>query len=125
MLVPKDFDKHPEARYPLIIHHGGIGTTELALAVGRPQLLLPRHLEQNLTGRALKDIGVALVLKRGFAPQDGIAAFNRLCGEAAFRERAMDFAANVHRLWRMDNAARIADRCVEIIAADRDTAPQP
>jgi len=29
-----------------IVHHGGAGTMHQAVAVGRPQLLLPRHLEQ-------------------------------------------------------------------------------
>ncbi|GAA0572462.1 glycosyltransferase [Caenispirillum bisanense] len=38
----------------LLIHHGGIGSTEDAALAGRPQLLLPRHLEQKLnTRRAL------------------------------------------------------------------------
>src|SRR5262249_38243178 len=30
----------------LVVHHGGIGTSEICLGLGRPQLLIPRHLEQ-------------------------------------------------------------------------------
>lgn len=36
------------ARTSMLIHHGGIGSLEEALMAGRPQLLLPRHLEQSL-----------------------------------------------------------------------------
>ena len=35
-------------RASFLIHHGGIGSIEDAALAGRPQLLLPRHLEQNL-----------------------------------------------------------------------------
>jgi len=39
------------ARATLLIHHGGIGSIEEAAMAGRPQLLLPRHLEQILNVR--------------------------------------------------------------------------
>ena len=42
----------------VMIHHGGLNTTETALAAGRPQLLLPIHLEHNLTARAVESLGV-------------------------------------------------------------------
>lgn len=43
------------ARASLLIHHGGIGSLEDALVAGRPQLLLPRHLEQWLNARRAVD----------------------------------------------------------------------
>jgi UDP:flavonoid glycosyltransferase YjiC (YdhE family) len=46
----------------LLVHHGGIGTTEQALAVGRPQLVLPRHPEQVLTALAVNALGGAAFL---------------------------------------------------------------
>ena len=51
-------------RCSLLIHHGGIGTLEVCLAAGRPQLLVPLHFEQSLnTANAVKR-GIALsVLK--------------------------------------------------------------
>lgn len=45
-----------------IIHHGGVGTLETALCIGRPQLLVPRHLEQRLNARNLADKGLARIL---------------------------------------------------------------
>lgn len=42
----------------LVIHHGGISTAETALAMGVPQLIASRHLEQHLTGRAVAATGI-------------------------------------------------------------------
>lgn len=43
----------------LVVHHGGLGTAQLALLAGIPQLVLPTHLEDHLTARALTRLGVA------------------------------------------------------------------
>ncbi len=43
---------HVLPRVSVIIHHAGSGVAELAMSSGCPQLLLPRHLEQKLTGDA-------------------------------------------------------------------------
>ena len=43
----------------LIFHHGGIDTAQTALALGRPQILAPRHLDQSLTAGLLADLGLA------------------------------------------------------------------
>ncbi len=39
------------------LHHGGLGSTETALAIGRPQFFLPKHLEQVLTVDAVVKSG--------------------------------------------------------------------
>jgi hypothetical protein len=39
------------------LHHGGLGSTETALAIGRPQFFLPKHLEQVLTVNAVVKSG--------------------------------------------------------------------
>jgi rhamnosyltransferase subunit B len=60
----------------LLVHHGGIGTTEQALAVGRPQLLLPRHPEQLLTALAVNALGCGAFLY-GQHPQEHLAPLLR------------------------------------------------
>lgn len=47
-----------------VLHHGGVGTAEAALAMGRPQFLLPRHGEQELTARAIEELGCGVNLAR-------------------------------------------------------------
>jgi UDP:flavonoid glycosyltransferase YjiC (YdhE family) len=46
----------------LVAHHGGLGTCQAALSLGRPQLLLPWHGEQRLHAEALTEIGCARFL---------------------------------------------------------------
>lgn len=48
----------------IIIHHGGIGTCEVLLGMGRPQLIVPRHVEQRLNARVLVKKGIAKSIDR-------------------------------------------------------------
>lgn len=53
-------------RASLLIHHGGIGSLEVAALAGRAQLLLPRHLEQSLnTRRALAALPATVTVGSG------------------------------------------------------------
>lgn len=53
------------ARSRVIIHHGGIGTCEQVLALGRPQLLVPRHFEQTSNAGCLMQYRCAVSLRSG------------------------------------------------------------
>jgi hypothetical protein len=46
----------------IAIHHGGLTTSIACLLAGIPQLILPRHIEQQLNGAALQRLGVAKML---------------------------------------------------------------
>jgi rhamnosyltransferase subunit B len=50
----------------VIIHHGGINTAETALAMGVPQMIVSRHLEQHLTGAAVAAIGAGRAVRGRF-----------------------------------------------------------
>jgi hypothetical protein len=77
------------ARASLVFHHGGIDTAQTALALGRPQLILPRYLDQRLTGEALGALGTALLLNRATATAPSVAAeLHRLAGDATIAQRA-------------------------------------
>lgn len=47
----------------IAIHHGGLTTSIACLLAGVPQLLFPRHLEQQINARALVQLGVAKTVK--------------------------------------------------------------
>lgn len=46
-------------RCTLVVHHGGAGTCEAALAAGRYQLVIPRHGEGHKNAESLAEAGVA------------------------------------------------------------------
>ncbi|WP_165249855.1 glycosyltransferase family 1 protein [Paludisphaera soli] len=79
----------------VVIHHGGLNTTESALCLGRAKILLPIHLEQGLTARAVAELGSgrALVGRQPLsAISDAVAVLSRPGGP---RDRASAFAAEV------------------------------
>ena len=45
-----------------IIHNGGLGLSQIALGLGRPQILLPTHLEQSMNATNLVRLGSAKVV---------------------------------------------------------------
>lgn len=47
----------------IAIHHGGLTTSIACLLAGVPQLILPRYLEQQITGSALVQLGAAQMLQ--------------------------------------------------------------
>jgi hypothetical protein len=102
---------------PLIAHHGGVGTTETALGVGRPQLLFPRHLEQKLTAAALTELGVGLAAPREADEKLVVGLVQKLVKDRPYGERAQKFAHTLQGRGSVDNVARIVARCCEIIAS--------
>jgi UDP:flavonoid glycosyltransferase YjiC (YdhE family) len=78
------------ARASLVVHHGAIGIAQDALAAGRPQLVLPFHLENTLTAMRLLGAGVALGV--GHRESAALPAMLRRAlddGELAGRARAL------------------------------------
>jgi rhamnosyltransferase subunit B len=61
-------------RSDVIIHHGGVGTSQQAAAAGRPQVLVPWHLEQAYNAAVLEGCGLAQRWRQGEACHEQIAA---------------------------------------------------
>jgi UDP-N-acetylglucosamine transferase subunit ALG13 len=80
-------------RASLVIHHAGIGTIETCLALGRPQLLLPRHLEQSLNASTAVRLGTALSLSRSSRLSEASAVIAEAAGSRRLVERAQELAA--------------------------------
>jgi hypothetical protein len=81
----------------LIIHHGGIGTTEVCLMLGRPQLLLTRHLEQSLNGSLTRKLGVGDTLKSDFTLAQATAQIRAMCFSPEWAARAAGVALSIHQ----------------------------
>ncbi len=81
----------------LVFHHGGIDTAQTALALGRPQALLPRYLDQRLTAEALAVLGTAVLLNRAQPAEAIAAALGGAVQDAALAERARLRAVLIRR----------------------------
>jgi UDP:flavonoid glycosyltransferase YjiC (YdhE family) len=94
----------------VIIHHGGLGTTETAMALGRPQILVPRHGEQYMNAHNLGRLGIAAQMKgRGdFTSDHVVQALRGVLTTPAYAARAADCARGI--------AGRGPQRSLDIIA---------
>jgi UDP:flavonoid glycosyltransferase YjiC (YdhE family) len=104
-------------RAALVLHHGGINTTETVLALGRPQLFAPRHVEQSLNGRMAMALGAGVMMRtRGrfrvehvTAALAAAVAAQRIEAAAATAERIA--AAAPHR-----GLERITAACLDLLS---------
>jgi len=94
------------------VHHGGIGATQTALALGRPQLLLPRHLEQSMTAQMLLDLGVATGLAGPIKPEDAARLLQQLLGQRRFAERAWAVAQSISSRPRRPSLPAVLECCL-------------
>jgi len=83
---------------PYIIHHGGLGTANYALALGVPQLVLPTDLEKMLIGRGVERVSAGLTARpdRSAAAYAGsLQALSGRTAEASYFDSDRDGAATV------------------------------
>ncbi len=80
-------------RHRLLIHHGGVGTSEQAAAAGRAQLVLPWHLEQAYNAAVLEQLGLGLNVRRS---ENLSEAMNSLLSSEAMEKGVRSFAELAH-----------------------------
>jgi rhamnosyltransferase subunit B len=85
------------AESTLIIHHGGIGTIEACLMLGRPQLLLPRHLEQSLNASLTRSLGVSDTLGSEFTLAQAADQIREICCSPEWTNRAGEMALSMQQ----------------------------
>lgn len=79
----------------VIIHHASGGTAQHALAVGRPQLVFPTHLEQALNGQMLHALGVAHYALQVPSPELTALQVRELIENPGYADRAWDRACTL------------------------------
>ncbi len=76
-------------RAAVVVHHGGIGTTGLAMRAGRPMLVMPRAWDQPDNAARAAHLGVARVLpRRRYTAARVASELRHLLGDA-YRQRAL------------------------------------
>ncbi len=79
----------------LLVHHGGVGTSQLGMAAGRPQLLLPAHLEQEINGQTLHRLGAAHFLAGRFNRSDVPGAAEEVSQSPSFVKRLAELSRDI------------------------------
>ena len=100
-----------------VIHHGGLGTLETVLALGRSQMLVPRHLEQSANARLLGHFGVAVAMRSGgkFQPEHVAQALRGLDEEPRFAEAARAKALAIQANGPYPGLAAVVGYCRDLL----------
>jgi hypothetical protein len=96
-----------------VVHHGSLSTAEAALAAGRPSVSLPEHMEQELTARALDELGVGRSLTGRFPVEAVGDALRAVLAPGGSPPRAMELARELEERPGQGCLTRIVDRCLE------------
>lgn len=108
--APADISKVlPEVR--VVLHHGGAGLAEAALAAGRPQVIVPLQGEQFITGRRLGELGVCLPVLKPSKPVDVVERVMRALREPEPVGPALTVAARLFVEGPWDGLARLVAHC--------------
>ena len=76
-----------------IVHHGGIGSTGLAMRAGRPTLIMPCAWDQPDNAERAKRLGIARsILPRHYMPERVAAELRELLDNPTYSERALQVA---------------------------------
>jgi hypothetical protein len=103
-------------RISVIVHHAGLGVSQQALAAGRPQILLPQHLEHSLTAQKLASLGVGGFLSGTFAPENVARAVLHVLTEPRYAERAAACAQSLQTRGPWTPLPQIVQRCLTLLS---------
>lgn len=106
----------------ILIHHGGLGTSEKGLAIGRAQLVVPSHFEQESNARMLGRLGVAVAFNVHFDQTHVARAWDILTTRLDFGERARRHAESLARRGPWRGLERVVEACVDLLEGRRPTA---
>ncbi len=96
------------AECALCVCHGNVGTTLGMLQGGRPVLVLPKHLEHFLLGRAVERSGAGRVIDPDEAEPDIAAALQRMLADPAYAQQARTLAGR----YSGESVGTMTDRAV-------------
>ncbi|MBI3862865.1 MAG: glycosyltransferase family 1 protein [Planctomycetia bacterium] len=93
-----------------IVHHGGIGTTGLAMRAGRPMLIMPCAWDQPDNAERAARLGIARTISRNRYTASRVAAeLKRLLDDPSYSRRATEVGGPV----RQENGVRVACDALE------------
>jgi UDP:flavonoid glycosyltransferase YjiC (YdhE family) len=99
-------------RAEAVVHHGGIGTTGLAMRAGRPMLVVPYAHDQPDNAERLARLGIAHTIPRyRYTPARVVAELGRLLDDPAYSQRALEVGEQARR----EDGVRVAGDALEML----------
>jgi UDP:flavonoid glycosyltransferase YjiC (YdhE family) len=114
--IAVDYAPYSEAfpRAAAIVHHGGVGSTGLAMRAGRPMLIVPRAWDQPDHAERIARLGIGRMLPfHRYNPAQAVAELLPLLHDPGYALRAQEIAAKV----RQENGVQAACDALEGVLA--------
>jgi len=107
---------------PLVVHHGGAGTTQTATLCGCPSVVVAHYGDQYFWGRELKRLGVAPIFleRRTVTPEKLGREIRRVLNAPAMSERAKNLGTAIHAEDGVTNAVAIIERLMRVLENHRE-----
>lgn len=102
-------------RCSVAVHYGALGTAAACLGAGRPQLLLPRQLERQMTAEILNKLRVAGTIPGKFTADHFASALLKMVNHPTLAANAAAVAADLERPEPGHALDRIVERCLALI----------
>ncbi len=99
-----------------ILHHGGNHTAHAGLASGRPQVVLPQHLEAELTAGAIEAMGVGIRLANNVTKENLQDALRQVLHEPDIPDCAFRLARAIEERETVDALSRTVAGCLELLS---------
>jgi hypothetical protein len=101
----------------LVVHHASMGTSLAAMAAGRPQIVVPRHLQNALVVQCLERAGVGVRLPSKVTANQMARAVATMARDVEIQHRALTLGRTIARRDYGDVAGRIAEECLALAGA--------
>lgn len=112
-------------RASVIIHHGGNGTCCAALSAGRPQILLPTHMEARLSADAVVSHGCGRLLTTQATSKEGVPpVLEAVAADREMTRRASDLAQKIAARGPQRTVERILATCLAVLDGGKAGAAQ-
>ena len=99
-------------RASAIVHHGGVGTTGMAMSAGRPMLIVPNSWDQPDNAQRAVRRGIACtVSQRHFTPDRAAVELRKLLHKPTYLTRSLE----VQRQLQDEDGAKTACNAVELL----------
>lgn len=103
------------AEHAVLIHHGGVGAGQSALAVGRPQLVLPQHLEQAVNAQNLHRLGIAAYTVEPPTPEAAGRLLQQVLAQPRLAEQAQAASRTLHSRPRRELLPALVSCCLQLL----------
>lgn len=109
----------------VVLHHGGVGLSQRCLASGRPQVIVPIYLEQDLNCTAMQELGVALRLGTTIDPSKSGLTMEHAMQMPRMRQLAQRKAHDMRARYPQGSLEAVVRTCLARLQPHSFRSPAP